>query len=424
MVIVRVNHGRPARAWNYRDRPCTLPARPHGESGHGPAALGRGRGARAPVRRPLARPGAALGAAGARPGHRRGGRPGRLRGGARPLGPAARPGQGPRLPARRPWSTAPGRRCGTAAVVDRHARRESQTSAAPGADEAALARDRRTAVLEALQALPRRQREVLALRHYLDLSEAEIADALGISRGSVKTHASRGAAALRRPPGRSRPVTDDDLRSLLDDAVADVEPADRLRRSARARTSASRVPGPAVHRAALPPSPPRPWWWGASCWAATSPAPAPRTSRRWRPLRRTGRCLLPGQHADGPAALPLVRAGRTTTRSPPRWAWLSAARATLTTALPWATARSRVVPSRRGHRGRPVARRRPRGIVGPHRGRRRAGGAAGRLHRPGRRRPTGCPCASCATAFPVDVVLGVDTCTRSPGRRPSRRSPW
>ena len=83
------------------------------------------------------------------------------------------------------------------AVVDRHARREPQASAAPGADEAALARDRRTAVLAALQALPRRQREVLALRHYLDLSEAEIADALGISRGSVKTHASRGAAALR-----------------------------------------------------------------------------------------------------------------------------------------------------------------------------------------------------------------------------------
>ena len=42
-----------------------------------------------------------------------------------------------------------------------------------------------------------RQREVLVLRHYLDLSEAEIAETLQISRGSVKTHASRGAAALR-----------------------------------------------------------------------------------------------------------------------------------------------------------------------------------------------------------------------------------
>lgn len=47
-----------------------------------------------------------------------------------------------------------------------------------------------------LQQLPGRQREVLVLRYYLDQSEAEIAEALEISRGSVKTHASRGLAAL------------------------------------------------------------------------------------------------------------------------------------------------------------------------------------------------------------------------------------
>jgi RNA polymerase sigma factor (sigma-70 family) len=52
-------------------------------------------------------------------------------------------------------------------------------------------------VLDAMRALPERQREVLALRYYLDLSEAEIADALGISRGAVKSHASRGSATLR-----------------------------------------------------------------------------------------------------------------------------------------------------------------------------------------------------------------------------------
>lgn len=57
--------------------------------------------------------------------------------------------------------------------------------------------DRREVVLDALRALPDRQREVLALRYYLELSEAEIADTLGISRGAVKSHASRGAAALR-----------------------------------------------------------------------------------------------------------------------------------------------------------------------------------------------------------------------------------
>ena len=57
--------------------------------------------------------------------------------------------------------------------------------------------DRREVVLDAMRALPDRQREVLALRYYLDLSEAQIADTLGISRGAVKSHASRGAAALR-----------------------------------------------------------------------------------------------------------------------------------------------------------------------------------------------------------------------------------
>jgi RNA polymerase sigma-70 factor (sigma-E family) len=48
----------------------------------------------------------------------------------------------------------------------------------------------------AVTALPTRQRQVLVLRYYLDQSEAEIADTLGVSRGSVKKHASRGIAAL------------------------------------------------------------------------------------------------------------------------------------------------------------------------------------------------------------------------------------
>ena len=67
----------------------------------------------------------------------------------------------------------------------------------PGADSSALVHERRQAVLDALRALPRRQREVLALRYYLDLSEADIAETLGIRRGAVKSHASRGTAALR-----------------------------------------------------------------------------------------------------------------------------------------------------------------------------------------------------------------------------------
>ena len=56
--------------------------------------------------------------------------------------------------------------------------------------------EQRREVLEALRSLPRRQRDVLLLRYYLDLSERETADALGITTGSVKTHAHRGLAAL------------------------------------------------------------------------------------------------------------------------------------------------------------------------------------------------------------------------------------
>jgi RNA polymerase sigma-70 factor (sigma-E family) len=68
----------------------------------------------------------------------------------------------------------------------------------PGADHDVLRKARRRAVIDGLAALPRRQREVLALRYYLDLSEKEIAETLGISPGAVKSHASRGAEALRR----------------------------------------------------------------------------------------------------------------------------------------------------------------------------------------------------------------------------------
>ena len=48
-----------------------------------------------------------------------------------------------------------------------------------------------------IQTLPRRTRAVIVLRYYEDLSEAEIAQALGISRGTVKSQASRGLALLR-----------------------------------------------------------------------------------------------------------------------------------------------------------------------------------------------------------------------------------
>jgi RNA polymerase sigma-70 factor (sigma-E family) len=67
---------------------------------------------------------------------------------------------------------------------------------APGADDRVLMNEDRRAVLEALRSLPRRQREVLTLRYYSDLSERDIAETLGISVGTVKSNASRGLAAL------------------------------------------------------------------------------------------------------------------------------------------------------------------------------------------------------------------------------------
>jgi RNA polymerase sigma-70 factor (sigma-E family) len=66
--------------------------------------------------------------------------------------------------------------------------------------EVILAEDRRQ-VLAALAALPRRRREVLVLRYYLGLSEAEIASVLRISPGTVKSTAARGITALARMLG-------------------------------------------------------------------------------------------------------------------------------------------------------------------------------------------------------------------------------
>ncbi|WP_231123811.1 RNA polymerase sigma factor [Nocardioides sambongensis] len=82
-------------------------------------------------------------------------------------------------------------------VVQRFLERQSTPTTAPSAEVPLLVADRRRRVLDALDRLPRRQREVLTLRYYLELSEAEIAATLGISKGAVKSHASRGSAALR-----------------------------------------------------------------------------------------------------------------------------------------------------------------------------------------------------------------------------------
>jgi RNA polymerase sigma factor (sigma-70 family) len=67
-------------------------------------------------------------------------------------------------------------------------------SRSPEAD--AVAADDRRQMMAALRHLPTRQREALVLKFYLDLSEAEMAAAMGVSTGSVKTHVHRGLARL------------------------------------------------------------------------------------------------------------------------------------------------------------------------------------------------------------------------------------
>jgi RNA polymerase sigma-70 factor (sigma-E family) len=67
----------------------------------------------------------------------------------------------------------------------------------PSAEHGAMALLERSAVIAALRGLPERQREAIVLRYYADLSEAEIAAAMEISRGAVKSHTARAMAALK-----------------------------------------------------------------------------------------------------------------------------------------------------------------------------------------------------------------------------------
>jgi RNA polymerase sigma-70 factor (sigma-E family) len=69
---------------------------------------------------------------------------------------------------------------------------------ARSAESLAMLSAEHQAVVDALGTLPPRQREVLVLRYYGGMSEAEIADATGISRGTVKSTASRALDAVQR----------------------------------------------------------------------------------------------------------------------------------------------------------------------------------------------------------------------------------
>ena len=75
----------------------------------------------------------------------------------------------------------------------RRRRRRVPDDVPPGGSE----RVERIDLQRALLALPRRQREVVVLRYLADLPEAAVAETLGLSAGTVKSHSARGLASLR-----------------------------------------------------------------------------------------------------------------------------------------------------------------------------------------------------------------------------------
>lgn len=98
----------------------------------------------------------------------------------------------------KPWVV----RVATNLAIDqyrRHQRALANGSVAPTAVDAVDAR--RVDLHRALDQLTRRQRDVVVLRYVADLSEADTAAALGCAPGTVKSHATRGLAALRAALG-------------------------------------------------------------------------------------------------------------------------------------------------------------------------------------------------------------------------------
>jgi RNA polymerase sigma-70 factor (sigma-E family) len=81
-------------------------------------------------------------------------------------------------------------------VARRH--RETHIAHHGSAEQEVVRREDHREVVEALRGLPDRQRQALVLRYWLDLSEADVAATMGISCGAVKSHTSRGMAALTR----------------------------------------------------------------------------------------------------------------------------------------------------------------------------------------------------------------------------------
>lgn len=82
------------------------------------------------------------------------------------------------------------------AVARRHLTVVGDGHAPASTEDTVILREEHRDALAALRALPARQRECLALRYFFDLTDAEVADSVGISLGSAKTHLRRGLEAV------------------------------------------------------------------------------------------------------------------------------------------------------------------------------------------------------------------------------------
>ena len=87
-------------------------------------------------------------------------------------------------------------------VVRRQRAAEPEDEAS--AEHHAVRRESHRELVAALADLSSRHREALVLRYWLDLTEAEMAEAMGVSRGTVKAHVSRGLDALAARMEKSR----------------------------------------------------------------------------------------------------------------------------------------------------------------------------------------------------------------------------
>ena len=94
-------------------------------------------------------------------------------------------------------SFGPARAAGRRAGLELRLAEDRPGDAAPSPEGAVLASEPRAALVRGLNQLKEEDRVVIAYRYFLDLSEAEMAAALGVARGTVKSRLSRSLKRLR-----------------------------------------------------------------------------------------------------------------------------------------------------------------------------------------------------------------------------------